>query len=505
MARRVRLLGALTSLFTLTISLLYNIAITRKLPIEDLGLVTLLNASTAFSLLPNAIAGFAFPRITARDGGLDLRATVGAVTLFFSASAGLTIAYLAAIWGELGPRGPLVAAVALVVEFTTYLSSIASSILMVRDRRRFVALNLLQAAVKLVAIGAIYAARWSVEAVLWSSAAITAAPALYGLYRAAAFQVKADFKRYMRELINAAWVPLMGYAINSFRSLDAAIIGLLGAMEQVGLWYIFFMLSKPYTFSSLLSNITYGELLEGRSGGVYKDLLMVMSLSTIISLSYIFFEPYYVNFLRPGQPQYLAPLLIPLAIWSAANILGNLNFFLANAMQGVDKTDLQNGEIRARSYLGTLVLYAHLAELVFTAVYLGSIVPLMLLAERLGDEYYAITGVVSASALANAAALAFRLVVTDRKSVRLVDWGTFVEDYVPPLLATSVALYFISKTLVLPLVPSVFTSIAEVILALLITASVYVGLSAAMSRNFRVLLTAVLKNLLSILNKLSEK
>ena len=505
MARHVRLLGALTSVISLAVSLLYNIAITRKLPIEDLGLVTFLNASTAFSLLPNAVLGFALPRITARDGGLDLKAVLGATTLFFLASAGLTVGYLATVWSKLGSSGPLVALTALGTELFTYISSAAGSVLMVKDRGRFVYSNLLQAAAKLAAIGGIYAARWSVAAVLWSSVAITAVPALYGLRYAAKYYAPSSLRRYLREIAHASWVPLMGYAINSFRSLDAAFIGIFGALEQVGLWYIFFMLSKPYSFSSLLSGITYGELLEGRRGGLHKDLLMVISLSTIISLSYIFFEPYYVNFLRPGQRQYIAALFLPLALWAATNILGNLNYFLTNVMQGIDKRDIQAGEIRARAYLGSLVLYAHLAELLFTGVYLGSLIPLVELSKAAGVEYYAIMGVVLASLLANVAALAFRLIVTDRRSARLIDWGPFLADYLPPLAASSTALYLTSRFLTMPLSNSVLISLAEVIAALLITAVVYIVISAALSRNFRELLVAVLRSLSSILEKLGER
>ncbi|WP_238136284.1 hypothetical protein [Thermoproteus sp. CP80] len=502
-ARHVRLLGVATSLLALSVGLLYNIAITRKLPTGDLGLVTLLNASTAFSLLPNAILGFALPRIAARDGGLGIRAALGVANLFFIASAGLTAAYLAAVWGEMGPYGPLVAFAALAAEASAYVSSVASSVLMVKDRGRFVVSNLLQAGVKLAAVGAIYAARWSVSAVLWSSVAISAVPALYGLYYASRYYAPGSLRRYFKETVSASWVPLMGYAMNSFRSLDAALIGVLGALDQVGLWYVFFMLSKPYSFSSILSGITYGELLEGRRGGLYRDLLMVMSLSTIISLSYIFFEPYYINFLRPGQSQYLAPLFVPLAVWSAANVLGNLNYFLANAMQGIDRRDIQSGEIRARTYVGSLVMYAHLAELAFTVVYLASIVPFVELAKRLGSAYYAIDGVAAASLAANAAALAFRIAVVDRKSAGLMEWRPLLRDYAAPLAASSVSLWALSRAVRLPLGPSALLSLAEVVLAISITGAVYVGLSAALSRNFRRLLVLVLRNLTDIIGRIA--
>ncbi|CCC80817.1 hypothetical protein [Thermoproteus tenax] len=502
MARHVRLMGLLTSMATLAVSLLYNIAITRKLHIEELGLLTLLNASTAFSLLPNAVLSFALPRIAARDGGLNVRAALASSTAFFAGSAALTIVYLAATWGKMGVYAPLVLSVALATELVTYLSSVAASILMVRDRGRFVFSNLLQAVSKLVAIGAISLLRWSIEAVLWSSVAITAVPALYGFFYSLRYQAPGSLRRYLREIANASWVPLMGFAVNSFRALDATIMGLLGALNQLGLWYLFFILSKPYSFSTLLSNITYGELLSGRKGGLYKDFLMVLALSTSLSLSYVFFEPVFINFLRPGEPQYAAPLLAPLAIWAAANVLGNVNMFISNVMQGVDKRDIQGGEIRARAYLGSLVFYTHAAELVFTAVYLGSIVPLVELAKMLGAEYYAIAGVVAASLLANIAALAFRALSSGRSALGFITLGSLVQDYAVPLALSLLALYFVSSALRLPLVPSALFSLGEIILAVIVASGVYIGASLALSKTFRELTLAVARNLFTILSNI---
>ncbi|MBP1449475.1 MAG: hypothetical protein JZD41_05640, partial [Thermoproteus sp.] len=280
---------------------------------------------------------------------------------------------------------------------------------------------------------------------------------------------------------------LMGYAVNSFRALDATVIGIFGALEEVGLWYVLFMLSKPYAFSGLLSNITYGELLERGRSGVYRDLLMVLYTATAISLSYIFFEPLFMNFLRPRDPQYAAPLLTPIALWAAANVLGALNQFLGNIMQGVDKRDIAGGEIKARAYLGSLVLYAHLAELVFTVVYLASMVPLIYLFRRAGVELYAIMGVVASSFLANAVAFAFRFTKAEGR-VRPLIGGSLAKDYLAPTLAASAALYAASSVVRFPLVPSVYVSLAEVAAAIVLTASVYLAASLAISRTSRELL-----------------
>ncbi|MFB6490187.1 MAG: hypothetical protein TU35_002885 [Thermoproteus sp. AZ2] len=498
--RHVRLLGLATTLISLVASLIYNIAITRKLSIDDLGLLTLLNAATAFSLLPNAVLSFVFPRIAARDSGLSMRASAEVSALFFSASAAMTAGYLAITWGEMGPRAPLVLAAALASELVTYTYSVAGSVLIVKDRGRFVFSNLAQAAAKLIAVPALWLLKWSIEAVLWSSVAITAAPAAYSLVYAMRYAAPGAFKRYLRDVVNAAWVPLLGYAINSFRSLDASIIGLFGALGQLGVWFTLFILSKPYGFSSVLMNITYGELLERGKSRVYEDLLVVLSVSTTISLSYIFFEPLFVNFLRPRDPQLISALLVPIALWSATNILGTLNQFISNVMQGVDKRDIEAEEIRARSYLGSLVLYAHLAELLFTVIYLASIAPLIYLFEKAGVELYAVQGVIVASLLGNIAAFLFRFTRAGGRLGGLIRLRWLTRDYLAPTAAASILLYVVSRVAELPLVPSAYVSLAEIALAVVATAAIYAAASYAISPNFRALSRLVARRLAILIN-----
>ncbi|WP_243674905.1 hypothetical protein [Vulcanisaeta distributa] len=67
MTRNIRTMAVLASLLTLVSSFTYNIAITRKIPTSGLGLLSLLNATIAFSTLPTALISFAYPRLTARD------------------------------------------------------------------------------------------------------------------------------------------------------------------------------------------------------------------------------------------------------------------------------------------------------------------------------------------------------------------------------------------------------------------------------------------------------
>ncbi len=98
-------MAVLASLLALLSSFTYNIAITRKIPTAGLGLLSLLNATIAFSNLPTALISFAYPRLTARDNGLNIIAAVNVSSIFYLVTLALTIAYLASVWTKMG--GPM--------------------------------------------------------------------------------------------------------------------------------------------------------------------------------------------------------------------------------------------------------------------------------------------------------------------------------------------------------------------------------------------------------------
>jgi len=164
---------------TLLSSFTYNIAITRKIPTVGLGLLSLLNASIAFSLLPTAILNFAYPRLVARDGGVNIRSVLGVSSIFYLVTMILTTAYLLGVWIKMGQYAFLVLVVALLSEVTYYLQSVTNSVLMVKDRGRFVISSIIQSIMKFVVIPAIMLFKWSVDAVLWSTFVIVFIPTLY--------------------------------------------------------------------------------------------------------------------------------------------------------------------------------------------------------------------------------------------------------------------------------------------------------------------------------------
>ena len=497
MRRGVRSMAILATLLTLLSSFTYNIAITRKIPTVGLGLLSLLNATIAFSVLPTALINFAYPRLTARDNGLNMMAAINVSSIFYLVTLALTVAYLAGVWSKIGPYAWLVLTIAVLSEITSYLQSITNSVLMVKDRSRFVITSIIQSITKFVAIPVIMVLKWTVEAILWSTFFIVFIPSLYAFIYSLRYNVHVhDTRRYLREVLSASWVPLMGYAINSFRSLDAMFIGIFG-YAQLGIWYVIFILSKPFGYSGTLVNVTYGELLErGRLSIIYRDFLIILLITTYVALALTFFPGIYVNLVRPSMRNEIDLLVLPILLLAVNGVLGNVNQFISNVMQGIDKRDIENArEIRPGVYLRSLVLHTHLAELAFTIVYLSTMIPLILLFKGLGFTYYAVIGALVSSLLANITALSFRIVkLGNFKSV--FNGRALILDYALPSLLSIIVLLFIARVMRLTLYPSIIISLIQVIIVSLITLVIYFGITMAVSRNVRNLIIILIRRIM---------
>ncbi len=497
--RHVRLMAVVSSLLTLLSSFTYNIAITRKIPTVGLGLLSLLNASIAFSLLPTAILNFAYPRLVARDGGVNIRSVLGVSSIFYLVTMILTTAYLLGVWIKMGQYAFLVLVVALLSEVTYYLQSVTNSVLMIKDRGRFVISSIIQSIMKFVVIPVIMLFKWSVDAVLWSTFVIVFIPTLYSFIYTLRFNLNIhNLRRYFREIINASWVPLMGYAINSFRALDAIFIGLLG-YAQLGVWYVLFILSKPLAYGNTLVSITYGELLEReRFGIVYRDLLIILFISTYVMLALALFPTIYLNLVRPGMEGEFNLLILPVLLMVISGVLGNVNQFISNVMQGIDKKDIISESIRPGVYLGSLVLYAHLAELAFTVVYLTTMVPLILLFKYLGFAYYAILGALVSSLLANVTALLFRL--NRLGHLRTIFGGSnLLRDYLAPLVVSLALLLVVRHYWVIKLMPSIYISLVQVVEVSIAVLLVYTVVSILISGTMRRLIREMMGRVLNVI------
>ncbi|ADY02341.1 hypothetical protein VMUT_2144 [Vulcanisaeta moutnovskia 768-28] len=497
MARGTRMMAVLASLLALLSSFTYNIAITRKIPTAGLGLLSLLNATIAFSTLPTALIGFAYPRLTARDNGLNITAAINVSTIFYLITLVLTIAYLMGVWTKMGAYAFLVLIIAILSEITSYIQTITNSILMIKNRGRFIITSIIQSITKFIVIPVILFLGWTVQAVLWSSFFIVFIPSLYAFICSLRYHVNVyNTRRYFREVISASWVPLMGYAINSFRSLDAMFIGIFG-YAQLSTWYVIFILSKPFGYSNTLVNVTYGELLErGRPNIIYRDFLIILLITTYVALSLTLFPGVYINLVRPSIRNEISLLVLPIVLLAINSVLGNVNQFISNVMQGIDKRDIEsNHEIRPGIYLRSLILHTHLAELVFTIVYLSTMVPLILLFRDLGFTYYAVIGALLSSLLANISALGFRFIRLG--SIKSIFNGrVMLLDYALPSLLSIIVLILIVHVIRFTLYTSIIISLVQVVIASLITLVIYFGIAVIISRNVRDLVMILIRKII---------
>ncbi|MGC9178955.1 MAG: hypothetical protein ACP5GZ_01970 [Vulcanisaeta sp.] len=497
MARSIRTIAVLASLLALLSSFTYNIAITRKIPTVGLGLLSLLNATIVFSTLPTALISFAYPRLTARDNGLNIMAAINVSSIFYLITFVLTIAYLASVWSEMGPYAWLVLIIAVLSEITSYLQSITNSILMVKNRGRFVVTSIIQSITKFIAIPVIMVLGWTIEVILWSTFFIVIIPSLYAFIYSLRYNIHVhNTHRYLREVLSASWIPLMGYAINSFRSLDAMFIGIFG-YAQLGIWYVIFILSKPFGYSSTLINVTYGELLErGKLSIIYRDLLILLLITTYVALALSFFPGIYINLVRPSLRSEINLLVLPVILLAVNSVLGNVNQFISNVMQGVDKRDIQDTrEIRPSIYLRSLILHTHLAELIFTIAYLSTMIPSILLFRDLGFTYYAVIGALVSSLFANTAALGFRFVkLGSLKS--MLNGRALILDYAIPSLLSIIVLMLIVHVIRFTLYTSIIISLIQVVIVSLITLIIYFGIAMVVSRNVRSLMIILIRRII---------
>jgi hypothetical protein len=501
MIRNARVLAVLASLLTLLSSFVYSIAITRKISMAGLGLLSLLNASTGFSLLPNTVLSFVYPRLSARDDGLNVRATLGVSLVFYLVSTVMTIAYLAAVWGEMGGYAVPVLIIALLVEVSTYLQTIAGSVLLIRSTRNAVFIIMIQPILKIISVPVIMLLHWSIIAVLWATFFVAFVPAAYAFTLAFRFHVGIhNMRRYLREVINASWVPLMGYAANHFRSLDAMVIGLLG-YAQLSVWYVIGRFNKPFTLTTALFGVTYAELLtRDRVGIVYRDFLIVLFLNTYVALALALFPDVFINLLRPDLSNEVNVLVLPMLLMIMNNIANNASQFISNVMQGVDKRDLASEAISAKSYIGSLILRAHLGEFITTITYLATLAPLILLYQHIGTQYYVVDGAYTASLLAIIVSMLFKL-SGFKQAKSLFRWRDLATDYAAPLIISTSILEITRQITPLALSPSIYVSLLQATEVMLLVLATYLGTSIIISKTMRRLVKVMLGRLIKRLTE----
>jgi len=263
---RVRSYAILSSVLAIAASFVYSIAVTRKLPLTDLGLLNIFTAAIAIGSVPNGISSFMSPRLAARYR--SVQAAMIIISVIFGA-VGIAVSgiFLFGISREI-PANYYYAILML-----TFLSIFSSSIgiplsggLTVFNRTRLVFGSIVTSIVKLIAIFYIFYSDWSLISVMVSSFLISLSGIIYVIVNAR--QLIKTFGRIrttIREFASGSWVSLLGYASSNIRALDSFFIAAIGGIADNALWQVMSIMGSVYAFRGTLINITYGELLEVKS------------------------------------------------------------------------------------------------------------------------------------------------------------------------------------------------------------------------------------------------
>jgi|GEM_PF-374209 len=499
---RVRAMALAVSLTSLAASVAFSVAVTRKLSLVDVGLLNVFTAAVSLGAIPSSITSFASPRLTAKYGSAELGVLLTGL-LLSAAGAAISAAYLLGLSSKLaGPYFTAMLALATLSALASSLSAATTGSLVALDRPKMLYTALITSVVKLASIYYIFESAWSLTSVLVASFAVSAAGLAYSAAAVSPYLSRSmGFRRPFREFVSGSWVPLLGYASNNLRSLDTMFIAAVGGLVDNAMWQVMYMIGKLYGFIGNLVSVSYGELLSGEGGSrAYYDLLMVLFAATSISLPAIFFEPYIVEFLRPRDPYLVPELAVPIALWAAGNLLGAFSQYVSAVMQGLDRVDMR-GEIGARTYLGSMVLRAHSAELLMTILYLALLYPLMMAAERLSAQPYAIYGAVLAGMLASAASTAYRIRGL-RGASRILGIRELPVDYALPTAVAAAALYALRAPLLEAMAPtaSAIRGVLELAAVFAASAAVYAAAAAASPR-MRRLIIAVARRALSALRR----
>ncbi len=489
----VRALAMANTLLSLAASFVFSIAVTRKLPFIYLGLLNIYAGAISISTVATSIVSFMSPRLSARDGGLAAGLVMSSLIIGLVGSA-IAAAFMFGIRWRVTEYFGIITALAVVSATLTSIGYAFGGALTVFNRSRLMYSSIITSAVKLASVYYIYLERWSFESVLIANFVILMSGAVYSALAAAGLLRPGELRKSFKEIMAGAWVALVGYASGNVRSLDSFMIAGFGGVEDNAAWQVLGVAGGIYSFRGQLMSITYGEMLQGMSSErrAYYDLLLMLFFTASASLLMIFFEPEVMAFLRPTDPYLIGLMWIPFTIWASSNVFSTFNRYLATVMQGAERRDLK-GNLTARTYVGSLVLYANLAELILTVSYIALIPVLVLSLERLSVYFYVLDGVILAGAVATAIAVAAQI-ISFPQAKKYLDPGALMVDFLAPLIVSSAVLYLARPELESMFPPTVSALLGLIRLAILgiITALIYLAASVAISSNSRKIASAVI-------------
>mgnify|MGYP001773050382 CR=1 FL=1 len=497
---RTRVLALFTSLLSIAASFVFAIAVTRKLPLDYLGILNVYSASIAFGTLPVGIVSFMSPRLSAKYRSIQ------ASLIWISFLFGLFGVLISAVFiflirfripSEFFSILVILAASSIIAGS---FSSAFTGGLTVFNRNRLVYTALVTSTVKLAAVYYIMRSSWSLQSVMVASFVISLSGMLYALLSSLNyFRSEGSFRRTLKEFVSGSWVSLLGYASNNMRSIDSFVIASIGGIFDNSLWQVLSVAGSAYAFRSTLYSITYGELLEQkeRLKRVYMDFLFVLFTVTSVTIFIIFFEPEVVAFLRPTDLYLIGMLYAPIIIWALTSVVNTVSQYVSNVMQGVERVDFEK-EIELRTYWKSLIFYAHIAEFVSTVSYVALIVPMIFLFRAFSISLYVIEGVLVANLIAVLLALAIRIKTFPEIRSYIKLWN-FSVDYIVPLSASALVLFFIRKPLELAFPPTVsaYVGLFRLVALFIIVLLVYSGMSLAVSKRMREMIALVIRRALS--------
>ncbi|MDP7976717.1 MAG: hypothetical protein RAK25_06275, partial [TACK group archaeon] len=343
---------------------------------------------------------------------------------------------------------------------------------------------------------------WSLQSVMIASFVINFSGMLYALSSSMNYlKAEGSFRKTAKEFVSGSWVSLLGYASSNIKSIDSFVIASIGGIFDNSLWQVLGVAGSAYSFRGMLFSITYGELLEQRERlkRIYMDFIFVLFTVTAVTLFIIFFEPEIIAFLRPTDTYLIGLLYAPIVLWALTSIVNTVSQYVSNVMQGVERVDFEK-EIELKTYWKSLVFYAHFAEFVSTVSYVALIVPMIFLLRTFSFSLYVIEGVLVANLIAVLLALFIRVKTFPgiKGYIKLRDFSV---DYIAPLVTSSFVLFVIRKPLELALPPTVsaYVGLYRLIILFMAVVLVYTGISFALSRRMREIITLVIRRALSSL------
>jgi len=497
---RVRFYAIISGALTLAASLIFSIAVTRKLPLLELGFLNVFAGAISFGTVPLGISNFMSPRLAAKYKNMQLTVIFASIVL---GTIGMVIAgaFLLFLHSEIPSMYfNFILVLALLSILSSSMNSPFVGGLTVLDRRRLVFTSIVTSSVKLVAIFYIFYSYWSLFSVLISTFAITLSGVIYsGISLMPHIKSFGKMKTTMKEFMSGSWIAMFGYASSNIRSLDTFIIAAIGGIIDNAAWQVLNIIGSIYAFRSTLISLTYGELLQlgSHAKRAYMDFLLLMLTTSDLTLFIIAFEPNVIEFLRPGNPALIGELLVPIALWAGTNIINSFSQYVSTAMQGTDMIDMKH-EINLRTYWKSAIFYANLAEFIMTILYIALMMPMIFLLKITQTQFYVLDGVILSSAISLVVAIYIRIkkfpLAKDYLPIRSI-----VLDYVLPLLATSIIVYVVRAPLIHLFPPSIsiVTGIINLVALLIVLTALYMSVSLLVSRNIRSIMALIIRKILS--------